>query len=60
MAPPTSLRIDATTLKYLDAGLLPELFRFARDVGRVEAPVNRLNDQKLVGIYSEEWSSWSR
>jgi spermidine synthase len=60
MAPPSSLRIDPKTLKYLDAGILPELFRFARDIGRVEAPVNRLNDQKLVGIYSEEWGVWSR
>lgn len=60
MAPPSTLRIDSKTLKYLEPGLLPELFRFARDIGRVEAPVNRLNDQKLVGIYSEEWSAWSR
>jgi spermidine synthase len=60
MTPPSSLRIDPQSLKYLDAGILPELFRFARDIGRVEAPVNRLNDQKLVGIYTEEWGIWSR
>jgi spermidine synthase len=60
MAPPSSLRIDPQSLRYLDASILPELFRFPRDIGRVEAPVNRLNDQKLVPIYTEEWAIWAR
>jgi spermidine synthase len=60
MAPPSSLRIDPQSLRYLDASILPELFRFPRDIGRVDAPVNRLNDQKLVPIYTEEWAIWAR
>lgn len=60
MTPPTSLRVDPKGLKYLDAPILPELFRFARDVDRVDAPINRLNDQKLVAIYTQEWAVWSR
>jgi spermidine synthase len=60
LAAPSRLRIDSSALKYLDPSILPELFRFPKDIGRVEAPVNRLNDQKLVGIYSQEWSNWSR
>lgn len=55
LTPPSTLRIDSQSLKFLDASILPELFVFPRDIGRVDAPVNRLNDQKLVGIYSHEW-----
>lgn len=60
LTPPASLRIDPAALRYLDAGALGEAFRFPRDLGRVEAPVNRLNDQKLVAIYTREWAAWSR
>jgi len=60
LAAPSSLRLDPAGLRYLDGPALPELFRFPRDLGRVEAPVNRLNDQKLVAIYSREWAVWTR
>jgi spermidine synthase len=60
LAPPATLRVDPASLRYLDAGILPEIFRFPRDLGRVPAPVNRLNDQKLVSIYAREWAIWSR
>ncbi|WP_437818574.1 polyamine aminopropyltransferase [Sorangium sp. So ce1078] len=60
LAAPGALRIDASALRYLDSSGLPELFRFPRDLGRVEAPVNRLNDQKLVSVYTREWAEWSR
>ena len=60
LAAPSGLRLDPAGLRYLDGPALPELFRFPRDLGRVEAPVNRLNDQKLVAIYSREWAVWTR
>ncbi|AKT39574.1 polyamine aminopropyltransferase [Chondromyces crocatus] len=60
LAAPGMLGIDAGSLRYLDSAGLPELFRFPRDLGRVDAPINRLNDQKLVAIYTREWASWSR
>jgi len=60
LTPPGSLRIDQSKLRWLDAAGLPELFRFPRDIGRIEAPVNRLNDQKLVAIYSREWGIFTR
>lgn len=60
LAPPGALRIDAASLRFLDSEGLAELFRFPRDLGRVPAPVNRLNDQKLVSIYTREWAVWSR
>jgi spermidine synthase len=59
-AAPASLRPEASDLSFLEAGMLPELFRFPRDIGRVEAPVNRLNEQKLVTIYTREWAAWGR
>lgn len=58
--PPTELRIDPSRLRFLEPELLDGLFQFATDMDRVEAPVNRLSDQKLVSIYVEEWESWSR
>jgi len=58
LTPPSSLRVDPATLKYLDGGTLGEMFRFPRDLGRVEAPVNLLNDQKLVSTYTREWGAW--
>ncbi|WP_437909156.1 polyamine aminopropyltransferase [Sorangium sp. So ce327] len=60
LAAPGALRIDPSRLRYLDSSGLPELFRFPRDLGRVEAPINRLNDQKLVSVYTREWAEWTR
>lgn len=60
MAAPSSLRVDAASLRYLDAALLPSLFAFPKDIGRVEAPVNRLSDQALVATYTREWAVWTR
>jgi spermidine synthase len=57
---PSELRLDPASLRFLDASTLPELFRFPRDIGRVQAPINRLNDQKLVAIYTREWALWTR
>ncbi|MEZ4298080.1 MAG: polyamine aminopropyltransferase, partial [Polyangiaceae bacterium] len=60
VAAPTSLRVDPSGLRYLDASVLPSLFAFPKDIGRIEAPVNRLNDQALVAIYTREWAVWTR
>lgn len=42
-------------LRALSAAVLPSLFVFGPDIGPVEAPVNRLNDQVLVRTYEHEW-----
>jgi spermidine synthase len=60
LAAPTALVGAPADLRFLDDAVLPELFTFAKDRARVEAPVNRLNDQKLVAIYTAEWGEWSR
>src|SRR5262249_18505424 len=60
MHAPSSLLCDSSRLRYLDASTLTQIFVFPRDLGRVEAPINRLNDQKLVQIYTREWGIWAR
>lgn len=57
---PRELVLDAGALRFLDESVLAELFLFPKDRARVEAPVNRLNDQKLVPLYTSEWGEWSR
>jgi len=57
---PTELALDTTPLRYLDNGSLPDLFTFPKDTARPDTIVNRLNDQKLVSIYTAEWGEWSK
>jgi spermidine synthase len=57
---PERLAIATDTLRFLDDRVLATLFEMPRDRARVEAPVSRLNDQKLVPIYTEEWGEWAR
>jgi spermidine synthase len=57
LAAPTSLRIDAAALRFLEPAGLAELFRFPKDMGRIDAPVNRLNDPGLVVTYTREWGA---
>jgi spermidine synthase len=47
-------------LRFLTARNLPSLFDFPRDMERVDAEVNRLNDQVLVRYYEHEWSQITR
>jgi spermidine synthase len=60
LAAPGALRLERDELRWIENGTLPELFRFPRDTSRVPAPVNRLNDQKLVAIYTHEWEKLGR
>jgi spermidine synthase len=55
---PTTTRTDPAELKYLTATVLPDLFRFPKDMIRLPAPINRLNDQPLVPLYTSEWADW--
>jgi len=42
-------------LRFLSPQSLPLLFDFPLDMGRVDAPVNRLSNQALVHTYETEW-----
>jgi spermidine synthase len=55
---PSRLLLDGTELRYLDETTLAALFQFPRDMDRVAAPINRLNDQQLVSTYVDEWAHW--
>jgi len=57
---PRELRIDSAELRFLGATIPDALFDFPPDMKRVEAPINRLNDQQLVGLYVQQWSEWDR
>jgi spermidine synthase len=56
-APPSSV---PPGLRFLNGGGMPELFKFPRDMEKVEAEPNRLNDQVLVRYYEQEWREYSR
>ena len=50
--PPTSY---AVATKFLSPETTPALFQFPKDMARVEAEVNRLNNQVLVQYFENEW-----
>ncbi|MEZ4445787.1 MAG: polyamine aminopropyltransferase [Polyangiaceae bacterium] len=60
ITPPRQLLVAPEKLRFLEPATFPLLYDFPRDMDRVEAPVNRLNDQQLVGIYTREWAEWSK
>ena len=45
-------------LRFLNAASLSALFQFSVDMGPVDSEINRLNDQRLVRIYEQEWRQW--
>lgn len=57
-------KLDVPTLaappgvRFLTPELLAESFAFPRDMARLEAPVNRLDNQALVSRYVKEWGRW--
>jgi spermidine synthase len=50
--PPASY---AVTTRFLSAETTPALFQFPKDMARVPAEVNRLNNQVLVRYFEAEW-----
>ncbi|MSP24522.1 MAG: polyamine aminopropyltransferase [Myxococcales bacterium] len=55
---PRTLIPSVGELRFLTNEALPALFSFPRDMERVPAIVNRLNDQQLVSTYTNEWEEW--
>ena len=47
-----------THLRYLSDATMTNLFHFPPDIGPVEVEINRLNNQRLVRYYEQEWSNW--
>lgn len=58
---PTKLSLSTEALRFLDEATLAQLFVFPKDSARPEGTViSRLNDQKLVPLYTTEWGDWAR
>jgi spermidine synthase len=49
---------SASDVRFLSARVLPTLFEFSKDMGRLVAEPNRLNNQALVGYYREDATRW--
>jgi spermidine synthase len=47
-------------LRFLSAAMLPDLFEFPLDMGRVPVEPNHLNTQALVRYYEQEWDVINR
>ena len=45
-------------LAFLTPEVMRSMFVFPRDMNRVEADINRLNNQVLVQYYDSEWAEW--
>lgn len=45
-------------LRFLTSDSVASLFAFPADLARVPAEINRLNDQRLVRYYENEWRRW--
>ncbi|MCC6806668.1 MAG: polyamine aminopropyltransferase [Deltaproteobacteria bacterium] len=48
-----------TGLRYLTPEILGGMFVFSADMARVQAEVNRLDNQVLVRYYEREWRKWN-
>jgi len=62
LASPRPIDIPTKTLpglKHLNDATLPAMFQFPEDMSRVPTPVNRLDNQALVNLYTSEWKRWS-
>jgi spermidine synthase len=46
-------------LRSVDDRTLPTLFALSPDMSRIDAEVNRLDNQVLVQYYEGEWRRWN-
>jgi spermidine synthase len=55
--PPVHYRLP---MRFLDAEVTRDMFRFAADMPRPEVEANRLNNQSLVRYFDEDWHQYIR
>ena len=53
--PDGTAAVNLEKTRFLTAEILPDLFRFPADMGRVPTEANRLNNQVLVRYFEAEW-----
>lgn len=56
-SPPTTLPVKG--LRFLNRQTLAAAFEMPADLSRVDAPINRLNNQALVTEYVDAWGRWN-
>jgi len=56
---PRTIRLDVPT-RYLSQRLLPTLFIFPKDIGPMQTPINRLDNQVLLRLYEEGFKRYNR
>jgi spermidine synthase len=44
--------------RFLTQDVFDTATRFPKDMGEIEAPVNRLDDQVLVRLFTDEWAHY--
>jgi len=62
LASPRTFEVPRQTLpdlRYLSDEAMTAMFAFPKDMDRVPAEVNRLDNQVLVHLYTREWKRWS-
>lgn len=62
LASPANLPLPEHTLpglRHLNDEAMKALFAFPSDMGALPSPVNRLDNQVLVNLYTQEWKRWS-
>lgn len=57
-SPPLLLDPEVMDLRFLNNDVLQNLFQLPADIRRVEADINRLDNQALVRYYDEEWHGY--
>lgn len=55
---PTALPALPEGLRFVNAEVLAQLFRFPPDMARVDTDINRLNNQALVRYFDDEWAEY--
>lgn len=45
-------------LRFLNADALAGMFEFSADMGPIDVEINRLDNQRLVHYYEDEWRRW--
>jgi len=62
LASPRPFEVPKETLpglRHLNGESMGAMFAFPKDMERIAAPVNRLDNQSLVNLYTSEWKRWS-
>ncbi len=56
---PVPDKLPQAPLRFLSEPVLAGLFVFPADMAQVSVGINRLNNQRLVRLYEDEWSDWN-